>query len=141
MCVCSVPLAAPLRFLPAPNPACLANIVCYMRPPLPPPAAYFVFLGMLAVVACIAPQLAGLVPAWWSEHEIEIRVPKLPVLLKVSACGCDPPQGREERLGKGCGRIPSGLVGSPAGPHPRSLVAPCCLETHACHRAVQLLPA
>ncbi|KAL4427143.1 hypothetical protein ABPG77_001147 [Micractinium sp. CCAP 211/92] len=45
-------------------------------------SAYFVFLGMLAVVACIAPQLAGLVPAWWSEHEIEIRVPKLPVLLK-----------------------------------------------------------
>ncbi|KAL4459154.1 hypothetical protein ABPG75_014019 [Micractinium tetrahymenae] len=45
-------------------------------------SAYFVFLGMLAIVACIAPQLAGLVPAWWSEHEVEIRVPKIPVLLK-----------------------------------------------------------
>lgn len=70
---CLLPASGPLTPMPAAPPALSA--------------AYFVFLGMLAVVACIAPQLGGLVPAWWSEHEIEIRVPKIPVLLKASMLG------------------------------------------------------
>ncbi|PSC74237.1 Signal peptide peptidase 2 isoform A [Micractinium conductrix] len=45
-------------------------------------SAYFVFLGMLAIVACAAPQLGALAGSWWSEHEIELRVPSIPVLLK-----------------------------------------------------------
>jgi hypothetical protein len=50
---------------------------------LPVPAAYFVFLGMLAVVACIDPQLRPLVPKSLGEREMEICVPAIPVVLKV----------------------------------------------------------
>lgn len=45
-------------------------------------SAYFVFLGMLAVVACVEPAAARYFSDWWSEHELEIRLPKLPVVLK-----------------------------------------------------------
>lgn len=45
-------------------------------------SAYFVFLGMLALVACVAPQLGALFPRWWGEHEVEIRVPAIPAILK-----------------------------------------------------------
>lgn len=38
---------------------------------------------MLAVVACVEPAAARWLKDWWSEHEIEIRVPKIPVVLKV----------------------------------------------------------
>lgn len=53
----------------------------------PTPAAYFVFLGMLAVVACVEPAAARYFSDWWSEHELEIRVPKLPLVLKVGGAG------------------------------------------------------
>ena len=46
-------------------------------------AAYFVFLGMLAVVACIDPQLRPLVPKSLGEREIKISIPAIPVVLKV----------------------------------------------------------
>ena len=38
---------------------------------------------MLAVVACVEPAAARYFSDWWSEHELEIRLPKLPVVLKV----------------------------------------------------------
>ena len=49
----------------------------------PPAAAYFVFLGMLALVACVEPVASRWVSTWWSEHELEVRLPKVPVVLKV----------------------------------------------------------
>lgn len=45
-------------------------------------SAYFVFLGMLAIVASLEPQLTPLFPAWWSERELKIRIPAIPVVLK-----------------------------------------------------------
>lgn len=45
-------------------------------------SAYFVFLGMLAVVACIDPQLRPLVPKSLGEREIKISIPAIPVVLK-----------------------------------------------------------
>ncbi|EFN53579.1 hypothetical protein CHLNCDRAFT_36436 [Chlorella variabilis] len=45
-------------------------------------SAYFVFLGMLAIVASLEPEVAPLVPRRWSAHEIKLQVPSIPVVLK-----------------------------------------------------------
>jgi hypothetical protein len=65
-----------------PHPACPFH-------PFILPAAYFVLLGMLAIVACIDPQLAPLFPRHWSEHEFKLRLPRIPLVLKVGRWLCE----------------------------------------------------
>lgn len=84
---CSLQLSDPRCLYSCPTPgACtcpLAHLLPSWPSPSTPATAYFVFLGMLAVVACVEPAAARYFSDWWSEHELEIRLPKLPVVLKV----------------------------------------------------------
>ena len=50
-------------------------------------AAYFGFLGMLAITATLDPLLAPRLPAQLSSRHVDIAVPKLPAVLKVREPG------------------------------------------------------
>lgn len=69
--------------------SCFPRHLHSIPPPPEHPAAYFVFLGMLAVVACVEPIVARYFSSWWSEHEMEVKVPRIPVVLKVRLVGAN----------------------------------------------------
>ncbi len=76
-----------LSALPTTHASIIPSHLASPPPHAPGTAAYFVFLGMLAVVACLEPAAARYFSDWWSEHELEIRLPKLPLVLKVGGRG------------------------------------------------------
>jgi hypothetical protein len=52
-------------------------------PPIPPAAAYFVLLGLLALTATVDPLVAPVLPRKLSETQFNFKLLKIPVVLKV----------------------------------------------------------